>query len=200
MEAAWILFLLGIPACSSLLTYSALEYDDKSTGEHIRKMENNKLGIMQKPDESYDPKEQDGVYLNVLQASTQGHEGQYRFEVTVKHYALQAAGPNPAANYFKIKTGNSLFFSVDGETYFFSSGHPSRPEGDEFGNLNPNQVGLTYTDTALYGTDREFLDKLAAAHSVHVKLYGEKTSLELPLTPWNQTNIRRFLEVSPMHP
>jgi hypothetical protein len=195
-----LLALAGVSACGTLLHYSAMEMDDPATGEHLRKMENNKLGLMQKPDESYDPKEQDGVYLNVVQAAIQGHEVQYRLEVTVRQYRVQDAGPNPAAHYFKIKNGNSLFFSLDGQTYFFSTFNASRPEGDEFGNLNPTQSGIAYTDTAVYGTDRFFLLQLTSAREVRVKVFGEKTSLELPLTPWNQNNIRHFLETTPVRP
>jgi hypothetical protein len=187
--------MLGLQACSSLISYSAWEYDDKTTGEHLRRMENNKLGLMQKPEESYDPKELDGVYLNVIQATTQGHDAQYRLEITVRHYALQDTTANPAANYFKIKNGNSLFFYVDGETFFFATSNASRPEGDEFGGSDPRQSGNNYVDTAVYGTDREFLNKLAAAQTVRVKLFGEKTSREVSLTAWNQKNIRSFLEV-----
>lgn len=193
--------LIWAPAsgCGTLLKYTPLQYDNPETGEHVYKMEDNKLGrISGEPELAItDPHASDAVYLNAMKTVNPNGVEQYKIEVIVNRYAEHGWDAVKESDYLLIRNGTSMIFYADQDVIVTSTHNASRPDLEPSGvnpNANLNQGGMVCKDTAIYDIEKEQLVKLSKAKSVKVKIQGKDSRIEKEFTKWNLKHFKLFVE------
>lgn len=84
-----------------------------------------------------------------------------------------------------IESGESLIFLIDSERVSLTGEGSLR-------NRDVVYAGVIH-ETAYYDVDRSFLEKIANAKTVKMKLIGSRYYTERPFKPENQNNFKKFL-------